>query len=75
MYILTDFICMGYLELQGAKTKNYKMKNSWPQRDSNSRPLNHKSSVVSIKGSLEKICLSSPVVYNFSLKQSWTEDM
>ena len=25
---MVDFICMGLLRLQGAKTKNYKMKNS-----------------------------------------------
>ena len=24
---MVDFICMGYLGLQGAKTENYKMKN------------------------------------------------
>ena len=29
-YVTTDFICMGLLGLQGAKTKNYKMKNSCP---------------------------------------------
>ena len=29
-YIMTDFIYMGKLGLQGAKTENYKMKNSCP---------------------------------------------
>ena len=29
-YIMVDFICMGKLGLQGAKTGNYKMKNSCP---------------------------------------------
>ena len=28
-YVMVDFICMGKLGLQGAKTENYKMKNSW----------------------------------------------
>ena len=27
-YVMVDFICMGKLGLQGAKTENYKMKNS-----------------------------------------------
>ena len=35
-------------ELQGAKNKNCKMKKSCPQRDSNSRPLNHKATTVNI---------------------------
>ena len=26
-YVMVDFICMGKLGLQGAKTENYKMKN------------------------------------------------
>ena len=29
-YVMVDFICMGKLGLQGAKTENYKMKNSCP---------------------------------------------
>ena len=29
-YVMVDFICMGEPELQGAKTENYKMKNSCP---------------------------------------------
>ena len=29
-YVIVDFICMGKLGLQGAKTENYKMKNSCP---------------------------------------------
>ena len=43
-YVTVDFICMVLLGLQGAKTENYKMKNSGPYRDSNSRPLIFKSS-------------------------------
>ena len=27
-YVMVDFICMGKFGLQGAKTENYKMKNS-----------------------------------------------
>ena len=30
VYVMVDFICMGLLGLQGAKTENYKMKNSCP---------------------------------------------
>ena len=33
-YVMADFVCMGLLGLQGAKTENYKMKNSCPHRDS-----------------------------------------
>ena len=29
-YVMVDFICMGKLGLQGAKTENYKMNNSCP---------------------------------------------
>ena len=29
-YVMVDFICLGKLGLQGAKTENYKMKNSCP---------------------------------------------
>ena len=47
-YVTVDFICMGLLGLQGAKTENNKMKNSCPYRDSNSRPLILKSSALSI---------------------------
>ena len=43
-YVTVDFICMGLLGLQVAKTEDYKMKNSCPYRDSNSRPLIFKSS-------------------------------
>ena len=35
MYVIADFIYIGLHELQGAKTENYKMKNYYPQRDSN----------------------------------------
>ena len=39
VYVMVDFICIGLLELRGVRTENYKMKNSCPQRDSNSRYL------------------------------------
>ena len=32
---MVDFICMGLIEMWGAQTENYKMKNSCPQWDSN----------------------------------------
>ena len=48
-YVTADFICMGLLGLQGAKTENYKMKNSCPYRDSNSRPLILKLSAFSMR--------------------------
>ena len=34
-YVMVDFICMGLLDLQGVRTENYKMKNSYPKLDSN----------------------------------------
>ena len=48
--LIVDFICMDLLvlELQGAQTENYKMKSSCQQRDSNSRPLNRKATVVTV---------------------------
>ena len=48
-YVTADFICMGSLRLQGAKTGNYKMKKFRPYRDSNSRPLILKSSALSMR--------------------------
>ena len=59
-YVTADFICMGLLGLQGAKTENYKMKNSCPYRDSNSRPLILKSSALSMR-------LSSLIYINVNL--------
>ena len=53
-YVTADLICMGLLGLQGAKTENYKIKNSCPYRDSNSRPLILKSSALSMR-------LSNPI--------------
>ena len=49
--VTADFICMGLLGLQGAKTENYKlkMKNACPYRESNSRPLILKSSALSMR--------------------------
>ena len=48
-YVTADFICMGLLGLHGAKTENFKMKNSCPYRDSNSRSLILKSSALSMR--------------------------
>ena len=48
-YVTANFIYMGLLGLQGAKTENYKMKHSCPYRDSNSRPLILKSSALSMR--------------------------
>ena len=64
-YVTADFICMGLLGLQGAKTENYKMKNSCPYRDSNSRPLILKSSAFSMR-------LSS-LIYKREFKTSLVE--
>ena len=64
-YVTADFICKGLLGLQGAKTENYKMKNSCPYRDSNSRPLILKSSALSMR-------LSS-LIYKRKLKTSLVE--
>ena len=47
--VTADFICMSLLGLQGAKTENYKMKNSCPYRDSNLRPLILKYSALSMR--------------------------
>ena len=33
VYVMVDFIGMGYLGLQGAKTENYKMKNTSQRRN------------------------------------------
>ena len=49
VYVMIDFICMGLLQLQGAQTENYKVENYSPQRNSNSRLLNHKVTTVTIK--------------------------
>ena len=46
---MVDLICIGLLELQGPKTENYKMRKSCPQRTSDLRPLNHKSSAISLR--------------------------
>ena len=48
-YVTADFICMGLHGLQGAKTENYKMKNSCLYRHSNSRPLILKSGALSMR--------------------------
>ena len=45
---MVDFMCMGKLGVQGGKTESYKMKNSCPYCDSNSRLLILKSNALSI---------------------------
>ena len=45
---MVDLICMGLLELQGVQNKNNKMKNTYPQRYSNSRPLDLEATTASI---------------------------
>ena len=57
---MVDLIWMGYLKLQGAKTENYEMKNTYKQRQSNLRPLYHKSSAVTIR--------PSDMIYNRKFK-------
>ena len=45
---MVDFICMGLLELLGARTGNYKMKNSCLQWDSNSEPSAYEANALTI---------------------------
>ena len=44
-----DFICMGLLDLWGAQTENYKMKNSCPQWDSNRGPSAYKANTLCVE--------------------------
>ena len=47
VYIMIDLICIGLHELRGTRSENYKMKNSFPQWDSNSRPLAKEAAIFS----------------------------
>ena len=47
-YVMVDFICMDFLDLWGARTENYKMKNSCPQLDSNPGSSAYKASSLSV---------------------------
>ena len=44
---MVDFICIGLLDLRGVRTKNYKMKNSCPQCDSNPEPSAYEANALS----------------------------
>ena len=46
---MVDFICMGLLDLWGAQTENYKMKNSCPKWDSNSGPSTYEANMQSVE--------------------------
>ena len=46
---MVDFICMGLVDLWWARTENYKMKNSCPQLDSNSRPSAYEANALSVE--------------------------
>ena len=45
---MVDFICMGLLELQGMRRKNYKLKNSCAQWDSSSAPSAYEADALPI---------------------------
>ena len=46
---MVDFICMGLLDLWGARTENYNMKNSCPQWDSNPGPYAYEANALSVQ--------------------------
>ena len=48
-YVMVDFICMGLLDLFGTRTENYKMKNSFPQWDSNPGPSAYEANALSVE--------------------------
>ena len=48
-YVMVDFICMGILYLRGARTENYKMKNSCPQWDSNPGPSAYEANALKVE--------------------------
>ena len=45
---MVDVMCMGLLELRGARSDNNRMINSCQQRDSNSRPLDCEAITVTV---------------------------
>ena len=49
VYVIVDFICKVLINLQGAQSENYMMKNSCPQRNSNSRPLDCEAFTVTMR--------------------------
>ena len=46
---MVDFICMGLLDLWGARTENYKMKHFCPQWDSNPGPSAYEPNALSVE--------------------------
>ena len=48
VYIMVDFICMGLLDLWGARTENNKMEISCPQLDSNPGPFTSEANSISV---------------------------
>ena len=48
-YVMVDFICMGLLDMWGAQTENYKMKNSRPKWDSNLGPSVYEANALSVE--------------------------
>ena len=47
--VIIDFICMDLHELRGARSENYKLKYSCPQRNSNPRPLDFEATTKSTR--------------------------
>ena len=48
-YVMVGFICMGFLDLWGARTENNKMKNSCPLWDSNPGPSAYEANALSVE--------------------------
>ena len=46
---MVDFICIGFLDMRGAQTENYKMKNSCPQCNSNLGPSAYEANTLSVE--------------------------
>ena len=65
VYVMVDFIWMGLPMLQGARSKNYKVKNSCPVRDSISRALNCGSTTVTDRSSYLKLKLNQVLLVLF----------
>ena len=47
-FAMVNFICIGLLDLWGARTENYKIKNSWRQWDSNPGPSAYEAKSLSV---------------------------
>ena len=46
---MVDFICMGLIDLRGARTENYKKKKNCPEWDSNPELYAYKANALSIE--------------------------